>query len=313
MNGADFSVTACLRRIGRGKDGARSLAREEACALMAAILDGRVEDLALGGVLLALRMKGEAVEEIAGFLDALEPRLQRAPALSLPWVVLPSYNGARSQPNLLPLLALLLARAGLPVLVHGQVSEPAAAARPRVDSAAIFDALGIAPCGDPAQAGARASARVPALLPLAAICPQLSRLVALRARLGVRNVAHTLVKLLQPVPGPALLVTSYTHPAFGQLQAELFRMTGRWAMSLRGTDGEGVISARRAQAVDLWRDGVCTQVLEAQALADPQLSLPAPDRDSTARWIADVLAGVAPVPPAIAGQVTAIRRAVLGA
>ena len=46
--------------------------------------------------------------------------------------------------QLLHLLALLLARAGLPVLVHGQVSEPApgASGRGRVTSAAIFEALG---------------------------------------------------------------------------------------------------------------------------------------------------------------------------
>ena len=40
-----------------------------------------------------------------------------------PLVVLPSYNGARKLPVLTPLLALLLAREGLPVLVHGTATE----------------------------------------------------------------------------------------------------------------------------------------------------------------------------------------------
>jgi anthranilate phosphoribosyltransferase len=37
--------------------------------------------------------------------------------------VLPSYNGARKLPVLTPLLALLLAREGLPVLIHGTATE----------------------------------------------------------------------------------------------------------------------------------------------------------------------------------------------
>jgi anthranilate phosphoribosyltransferase len=308
-----FSIAACLRQIGRGKDGSRGLARADARALMQAIVDGQVDELALGGVLLALRMKGEEAEEIAGFLDALSEGAARAPARAPGWVLLPSYNGARSVPNLLPLLALLLARDGLPVLVHGQASEPGHAPRPRVTSLAIFDALGVAPCASLAAAGDCADAGQPVVLPLAALSTPLARLVGLRARLGVRNVAHTLVKLLRPVQGRALLVTSYTHPAFGRLQAELFALTGALAMSLRGTDGESVISARRAQSADLWRDGQRHAVLAGTAVAEPEPGLPALDAASTARWIEAVLAGRVPVPAAIAQQQAAIRAALTDA
>ena len=38
-------------------------------------------------------------------------------------VVIPSYNGARKQANLTPLLALLLSRLGLPVVVHGVTED----------------------------------------------------------------------------------------------------------------------------------------------------------------------------------------------
>ena len=97
--GAPFHAAPYLREIGRGKDGSRPLARERARELMHAILAGELGDLALGGVLLALRMKGEAASEIAGFLDALEPHLDLAPAVAPAWVVLPSYNGARTVAN----------------------------------------------------------------------------------------------------------------------------------------------------------------------------------------------------------------------
>ncbi len=50
-------------------------------------------------------------------------------------MVLPSYNGARKQANLTPLLALLLAKVGLPVVVHGVLDDST-----RVTSAEIFRA-----------------------------------------------------------------------------------------------------------------------------------------------------------------------------
>jgi len=306
LNAAPF-----LREIGRGRDGARGLSRERAAELMAAILDGALDDLALGAVLLALRMKGEEAEEIAGFLDALAPRLARAPACAPGWVVLPSYNGARSQANLVPLLALLLARRGLPVLVHGQDSEPAGVARPRVTTAQIFDLLGVEPCATMAEAGARAAAGVPARVALATFAPALARLVALRPVLGVRNVAHTLAKLVCPVSGHALLVSSYTHPAFGRLQAELFARSAMHAISLRGTDGEAVASARRAQAMDRWHNGVREVVMDPQTVAPTGADLPPPDAASTATWTRAVLAGERAAPPALLAQVEAIRTALL--
>lgn len=73
---------------------------------------------------------------------------QRSANLALPVdmpmpIVIPSYNGARKQANLTPLLALLLAREGVPVLVHGVSQDPG-----RVTSAEIFQELDITPTRD---------------------------------------------------------------------------------------------------------------------------------------------------------------------
>jgi len=309
---AAFSAAPYLREIGRGKDGSRALPRERARELMAAILAGELPEVALGGVLLALRMKGEVATEIAGFLDALEPHLARAPAVPPAWVVLPSYNGARTVPNLLPLLAMLLARDGIAVLVHGQASEPSTAPRPRVTSDAIFDALALPACATMDEAAARARSGHPARVALATFAPALSRLIALRPVLGVRNVGHTLAKLVRPVHGPSLLVSSHTHPDFGRMQAELFAMTGALAMTLRGTDGEAIISARRAQGADLWRDGRCTTVVAGETVARGTDALPATDAAATAAWTREVLDGRQAIPPAIAAQRTAIINALRG-
>jgi anthranilate phosphoribosyltransferase len=157
-----------------------------------------------------------------------------------------------------------------------------------------------------AETGERAAAGQPALVALSTFAPALARLVALRPVLGVRNVGHTLAKLVRPVQGPSLLVSSCTHPDFGRLQADLFGRTGMHAMSLRATDGEAVVSARRAQAMDHWRLGECHTVIAAQSVAPTDLALPDPDAVSTAAWTRAVLAGDQPVPATLQGQVEAI-------
>ena len=122
-----MAIGKYIKEIGRGKDGARALDRAQAADLFGQVLDGTATDLEIGAFCLAMRIKGETAEEMAGFLDATAARLQHVPASDRPTVVIPSYNGARKLPLLTPLLALLLAREGLPVLIHGTatVSTPA--------------------------------------------------------------------------------------------------------------------------------------------------------------------------------------------
>src|SRR3954447_16333580 len=83
-----------IKEIGRGKKGARSMSRDDARQLYAAMLDGRVSDLEMGGIMLAMRIKGESIDEIAGFLDAAEDSFDKlnAPAGEYAPIVIPCYN-----------------------------------------------------------------------------------------------------------------------------------------------------------------------------------------------------------------------------
>ena len=65
-----MAIGMYLREIGRGKDGARGLSRAQATDLWGQLLDGAVSDLEVGAFCLAMRVKGETPEEMAGFLDA---------------------------------------------------------------------------------------------------------------------------------------------------------------------------------------------------------------------------------------------------
>lgn len=295
-----MSIAPYIREIGRGKDGARALSREQACDLMSRLLDGQVSDLEKGAFALAMRIKGETPEELAGFMDAVEPRTLALQAPAMP-IVLPSYNGARKLPNLTPLLALLLAREGVPVLVHGFPEDPT-----RVTSAQVFTALGLPAVASAAEATERWAAGQPVFMPLEVLHPSLAELLKLRAVLGLRNPGHTLAKLLPAVPG-ALRVVNHTHPEYALSLSEFLGLTGATALLLRGTEGEPVADARRRPAFNCFVRGRLDDELSLEAQGGSLAELPALpagfDAETTAHTVRAMLAGEQPVPTPIARQV----------
>jgi anthranilate phosphoribosyltransferase len=285
-----------IREIGRGKDGARPLNREQAADLFGQVLDGTVTELEIGAFCLAMRIKGETPQEMAGFLDAAHRRMNRLPATRKPVVVIPSYNGARKLPVLTPLLALLLAREGLPVLVHGTPTESN-----RIETSAVLAALDI-----PAKnaIGPMAEGEV-AFAPTGLLCPGLKRLLDVRRVVGVRNPAHSVVKLINPCAGSSLIVSSYTHPEYAASMAATIELMQSDVLLLRGTEGESVADARRMPRMEGFLAG--RRVLSQDAESGSLATLPELPRDidaaSTARYIRRVMAGESPLPPSIAQQV----------
>jgi anthranilate phosphoribosyltransferase len=291
-----MSIASYLKVIARGKQGARALDRGQAAELFGQVLDGAVTDLEIGAFCIAMRIKGETPQEMAGFLDASYARLHRVPASGRPVIVLPSYNGARKLPVLTPLLALLVARRGLPVLIHGTATESS-----RVFVPQVLQALGIA-----ALPAIRAI--VPgeaAFAPTELLCPGLKRLLDVRLTVGLRNSSHSLVKLMNPCEGPAVIVSSYTHPEYAVSMAAVFELMGATALLLRGTEGEVVADARRLPQMDGFIAGRRFPLEQKQpgTIADlPDLPKEI-DAHSTAVYIREVLAGDRPVPASMALQV----------
>ncbi len=300
-----FPAARFIKEIGRGKKGARSMSRDDARQLYAAMLDGRVSDLELGGIMLAMRIKGESVDEIAGFLDAAEQSFDKlaVPVGDYAPVVIPSYNGSRNMPNLTPLLALLLARQGVPVLVHGVSTDPG-----RVTTAEILQALGFSFAQSAQDAQAGFARREPVFMTIETLAPRMARLLDMRRILGVRNSTHTLVKILQPFDGPALRLTSYTHPEYLEMLSAYFSAAAPAARGdmflMRGTEGETVANAKRAQQIEWFHDHQRTILVQKQEPVDEMPPLPhESDAASTAQWISAALKGEQPVPAPIAEQV----------
>lgn len=285
-----------IKEVGRGKNHARDLDVETSRALYSRMLNGEVPELELGGILIALRIKGEGEAEMRGFYEAMQQQtLSLTPPVGKPMpIVIPSYNGARKQANLTPLIAILLHKLGFPVVVHGVSHDPT-----RVLTETIFELMGIPATLHAGQAQARLDIHQPVYIPIGVLCPALEKQLSIRWRMGVRNSAHTLAKLATPfAEDAALRLSSVSHPEYVTRVAKFFTEIGGRALLMHGTEGEVYANPQRCPQISLI-DAEGTRVLNerqdmgtAQAVALPESK----DPEVTARWIERCVTGREPLP-----------------
>lgn len=72
-------ITEAVHKIAHHR---HSLSREEAREVMGELLTGKATDAQIAALLVALHMKGETVEEIVGFAEAIRAAAQRLPAVA---------------------------------------------------------------------------------------------------------------------------------------------------------------------------------------------------------------------------------------
>ena len=261
------------------------------------MLEGDVPDLELGGILIALRIKGEGEAEMLGFYEAMQQRMMRlTPPVAKPMpIVIPSYNGARKQANLTPLLAILLHKLGFPVVVHGVSEDPT-----RVVSETIFALLGIEATHHAGQAQARLDGHQPVYIPVSALCPPLEKQLALRWIMGVRNSAHTLAKLATPFEKDAALrLSSVSHPEYVSRVGKFFSDIGGRGLLMHGTEGEVYANPQRCPQINLIDAQGSRVIYERQDELTDVVLPAAKDAETTAKWIERCLAGSEPVPQSI--------------
>ncbi|GAB2936785.1 DNA-binding protein YbiB [Hafnia psychrotolerans] len=295
-----MDYTRFIKEVGRGKNHARDLDREQALALYRDMLAGAVPDLQLGALLIALRIKGESEEEMLGFYQAMEEQVMRlqTPAEGPMPVVIPTYNGARKQANLTPLLAMLLSKLGLPVLVHGVDEDPT-----RITSAEILRALGVGAAHNQEQAQQQLDAgRLPVFVPISVLCAPIDKQLALRWKMGVRNSSHTLAKLITPFAGQASLrLSSVSHPEYIQKVSSFFSQVDGRALLSQGTEGEVYANPLRSPPVYLIANGAQEILIEKQEFANVELPV-SKEVAATVAFTQECLNGQRAIPQAISNQ-----------
>lgn len=297
-------VAALLRVIGRGSRGSRDLDAAQSQALMRAMLRGELAELQLGAVLMALRLKGESADEMLGFARAVDETLPRLD-VARPVVVLSSVNGARRLANQVPLLCLQLQRRGIASLVIGDEHADG-----RLHTAALWSELGMPGASGPREAEDLLGRGEPAYMDLRGLHPGLGRLTACRRLLGVRNVGHTLVKMLFPPGGRGLLLSGYTHGEYGPRMQQVLDARGVPALLLHGCEGEAVPHpSRRSELTWSHAPAGFDAPCELPGVDGGDLPQLGTDLGAQRDWTRDVLAGQAAMPAALAAFIDIVAAA----
>ncbi len=174
----------------------RNLDAEEARAALDEILAGSASPALIAALLVALRMKGEAVEEIVGFAQALRDRAVRVacPADPRPLVDTCGTGGDGAQTfNISTATAFVLAAAGARVAKHGNRSISS-----RCGSADVLEELGVQITLPPDRVASSIQEVGIGFLFAPAFHPAMRYVQAVRAELKTRTIFNLLGPLVNP-------------------------------------------------------------------------------------------------------------------
>jgi anthranilate phosphoribosyltransferase len=293
-----MELTRIMRKL-LGESG--SIAHQDAHALGAALFDGGLGELETGAVLAAFALRPPDDEALTGLRAALQERVfrLRVPSGAPRPVAIGSYGGTREYPNLVPLIALRLARFGVPVLIHGALTGSG-----RTGTAQVLRELGVMPCAQHAQAQTALEETRLAFVPTAVIAPGLAQLVSLRTRLACERVLAPLEQLVDPFGGEGVLMAAAGEHGVALLREQLVAAGDR-AVLLQGTEGEAFAHPLQRPCIEFVENGAAGVLFEAElgAVRGASAMPPGDDLAATAAWTREALAGHAPLPLPVVNQI----------
>lgn len=231
-----------LKKIGSGTHTGEHLDRQEAAIATKMILQGEATPAQIGAFMIAHRIKRPTGAELAGMLDAyaeLGPRLAAIPRQSPEPKVLvlgSPYDGRSRTAPLSPLTALVLAAAGVSVILHGGDRMPTKEGLPLIE---VWQSLGI-------DWSHLSLPQVQQILEATGIgfvylprhFPQAQKLVTYREEIGKRPPFATLELMWSPYAGVAEVISGFVHPPTETMMREAYHLRqGVSLTTIKGLEG----------------------------------------------------------------------------
>ena len=233
----------------------QSLSREEARAVMSDVLAGKCTDAQIAAMLIALRMKGETVEEIVGFAEAirsaasplpierngLEPlavsgtgrdALMDEPVADSLIDTSGTGGDASGTFNISTATALVTAGAGVRVAKHGNRSISS-----KCGSADVVEALGVNIQLTPERAAQCLKEVGICFLYAPNLHPAMKQVQAVRRELRMRTMFNLLGPLTNPARANGQVVGVYSLDLVEKLAEALSMLGLRRALVVHGLDG----------------------------------------------------------------------------
>ena len=222
-------LRALLLRLMRGED----LGRDDAAALLDCLLETDATDAQIGAALVALAVKGETVEELAGMAAAMRARSLRINARHKCFIDTAGTGSSYAKTfNVSTAAAFVIAGAGLPVAKHGS-----RAATSRSGSADVLTALGVNVSVAP-EVSEECLNEIGICFMFAPLYHNATaRVASVRRELGVHTTFNLLGPLTNPAGAPRQIIGVWHQGLIEPLARALSLLGTERAWVVHGSDG----------------------------------------------------------------------------
>jgi anthranilate phosphoribosyltransferase len=238
-----LEVRAALVRL----TGGESLTREETEDLFGQIMDGQLSEPMKAALLIALRMKGEAVAEISGAAAAMRQRAIPIPHQREGLVDTCGTGGdGRGTFNISTAAALVAAAAGAPVAKHGNRSVSS-----KSGSADVLAALGVKIEIDPETAGRTLDTVGIAFLFAPLLHPAMREVMPVRRELGMRTIFNVLGPLTNPAGARRQVMGVYAESLVEPIGHVLRDLGAEHALVVHGDGMDEITTTGRTRVAEV--------------------------------------------------------------
>jgi anthranilate phosphoribosyltransferase len=270
----------------------RSLAVDDAAAAFTQIMEGNATPAQIAALIVALRIKGESVEEITGAARVMRAKATPVvPADSLYLVDTCGTGGDGSGTfNVSTAAALAAAGAGARVAKHGN-----RAVSSKSGSADVLEALGVSLAATPAVMKRCLDEAGICFLFAPALHAAMKYAVGPRKEIGLRTIFNVLGPLTNPAAAPAQLIGVFSPELTEPLAGVLRNLDTTRAFVVHGMDGLDEVSlSRQTRVSELDHDVIRTYEVRPEDFglqAAPLEAVRGGDAEHNAGIIRDVLEG----------------------
>ena len=248
----------------------QNLTVNEAFNMMLSIMSGEYDDAQIAGFLLALRAKGETIDEITGFAQAMREKMVSV-RLDSPAIDMCGTGGDASGTfNISTAATFVVAGAGVHVAKHGNRSMTS-----KSGSADVLQALGIV-IDKPAEMSIEDIEQIGLGFMFAPdYHPAMKHAIGARKALAIRTVFNLLGPLCNPANVKSQTMGIF-HPDLTDVQANVLKALGSTdVMVFHGRDGLDEISTTATTRISQMKNSgdVVTFELDARELGLDQVSL----------------------------------------
>ncbi|MBN4080941.1 anthranilate phosphoribosyltransferase [Caldithrix abyssi] len=248
----------------------QDLSRDEAYNVMLSIMSGEFDDAQIAGFLMALRSKGETVDEIIGFAQAMREKMVTVSLSSHAIDMCGTGGDALGTFNISTAATFVVAGAGVKVAKHGNRSMTS-----KSGSADVLQALGIPIDRTVEKATEDIETIGLGFLFAPAYHPAMKHAIGARKALATRTVFNILGPLCNPAEVKAQAMGIF-HPDLTGVQANVLKALGSTdVMIFHGRDGLDEISTTTTTRISQMQNGgdINTYEFDATELELKRVSL----------------------------------------